>query len=95
MQAGGAAVRSPTLPLVRVPRHFLWIFSSAIAVAFFVTGAVHAEGPVYPTPQAVKPLAVGAQVPAVQVQTVRGESVELADRVRESGVLLVFYRGGW
>jgi hypothetical protein len=80
---------------MRVTRHFLWIYSTAIAVAFFVTGTAHAEEPVYPTAQAVKPLAAGARVPAVQVQTVRGETVELADRVRESGVLLVFYRGGW
>jgi hypothetical protein len=49
----------------------------------------------YPSAEAVKPLAVGAAVPSVSVQTVEGERVDLATLVAERGALLVFYRGGW
>ena len=58
-------------------------------------GAAHAEGRVYPSPDAVQPLQPGAQVPAVQIQAVAGEPVDLAGIVRDRGALLVFYRGGW
>lgn len=43
----------------------------------------------------VVPLAPGAKVPSVSVQTVQGDPVDLAALVREQGALLVFYRGGW
>jgi len=65
------------------------------ALSVLVAGSVWASGRVYSSPEAVKPLAPGAQVPAAQVKSVRGKSVELADELRENGALLVFYRGGW
>jgi len=34
-------------------------------------------------------------VPPVSVLTVSGDSVDLAELVRDRGALLVFYRGGW
>ena len=80
---------------MRVALPLLRIFSSAVAAMLLAAGAAHAQGKVYPTPQAVEPLAPGARVPSVRVETVRGEPVALADRVRENGALLVFYRGGW
>ena len=49
----------------------------------------------YPSAEDVEPLAVGTNVPSVDVRTVAGEAVNLAERVHESGALLVFYRGGW
>lgn len=52
-------------------------------------------GRVYASATEVEPLAPGASVPPVQVSTVRGEPIDLAERVRERGALLVFYRGGW
>ena len=58
-------------------------------------GAAQGEGRVYPSPDAVQPLAVGAQAPPARVRTVAGEAVDLADLVRDAGALLVFYRGGW
>lgn len=61
----------------------------------FAAAAVHAEDRVYPSAETVRPLAVGAAVPAVRVQTVGGETVDLSRRVGERGALLVFYRGGW
>jgi hypothetical protein len=57
--------------------------------------AAAVAGRVYPTAEAVEPLAPGARVPSVRVQTLLGEPVDLADLVREQGALLVFYRGGW
>lgn len=50
---------------------------------------------VYPSAEAVQPLAPGSRVPSVRVLTVEGAPVDLAERSRDSGALLVFYRGGW
>ena len=50
---------------------------------------------VYPTAEAVEPLAPGSSVPAVTVSTVGGAPVDLSELVRDRGALLVFYRGGW
>jgi hypothetical protein len=78
-----------------------WIQPSArlsswsVAVMLLASGAVHAGDRVYATPQAVEPLAAGARVPSVRVQTVGGGTVDLAQVVRSRGALLVFYRGGW
>ena len=47
------------------------------------------------SPEAAVPRAPGQVVPSASVQTVTGESVDLADLVRDEGALLVFYRGGW
>jgi len=60
-----------------------------------LAGAAGADDRVYPTPEAVQPLQPGASVPAVQVEKVSGEEIDLAERTREHGALLVFYRGGW
>lgn len=66
-------------------------------MALFALAACDAfgGGEVHPSPDAVAPLQPGARVPAVSVQTVTGESVDLAGLVSERGALLVFYRGGW
>ncbi len=50
---------------------------------------------VYSDPEAVEPLKAGSDVPSVTVRTVGGDSVDLAKIVRDTGALLVFYRGGW
>ena len=55
----------------------------------------HAADRVYPSPEAVEPLAIGKPVPEARVKTVRGVDVDLAAIARERGALLVFYRGGW
>ncbi len=67
----------------------------AALTTLMMTGAAGAADRVYPTAEAVEPLAPGARVPSAPVQTVRGEPANLADLVRERGALLVFYRGGW
>lgn len=65
------------------------------AALVLASGATHASDAVPPSPESVQPLAVGARVPAVTVEPVTGEPVDLAALVRERGALLVFYRGGW
>jgi hypothetical protein len=67
----------------------------ALAAVCLATTSAWAGGRVYDSPEAVEPLAPGASVPSVRVETVRGEPVDLAERMREQGALLVFYRGGW
>lgn len=52
-------------------------------------------GDVYPDAASARPLEVGASVPSAQVASVDGKRIDLADLTRESGALLVFYRGGW
>ena len=59
-----------------------------------VTWAAHASE-VYPDAASARPLQVGASVPSAQVASVDGTRVDLAELTRESGALLVFYRGGW
>jgi len=71
------------------------LFSWAMAMLLLVTGSVQAGDRVYPTPDAVEPLAPGTQVPSVRVETVRGDPVDLREVLRHRGALLVFYRGGW
>ena len=60
-----------------------------------VAGIGRAAGRVYPDPQSVEPLGVGARVPSAQILTIDGDEVDLADLVEDRGALLVFYRGGW
>ena len=71
------------------------LFSWTIALVVLASGAPQAGDRVYPTPESVKPLAVGARVPSARVETVHGDPVDLVELVRHRGALLVFYRGGW
>ena len=64
----------------------------ALIVCF---GASASADRVFESAADVEPLAVGAQVPAVTVKTVKGAPVDLASLVKDRGALLVFYRGGW
>lgn len=54
-----------------------------------------ASARVYPNAESVQPRSVGEPVPNVTIQTIDGNSVDLAGLLEESGALLVFYRGGW
>jgi hypothetical protein len=70
--------------------------AAVCAVALAATLAMSASAQTtYPSPEAAVPRAAGQVVPSASVQTVTGESVDLADLVRDEGALLVFYRGGW
>ena len=65
------------------------------AAILLAAGSVQAESRVYPNPESVRPLEPGVQVPSASVKTVSGDSIDLAEALREHGALLVFYRGGW
>lgn len=43
----------------------------------------------------VKPLEVGVTIPDVELTTLEGRIVALANLTGEKPVVLVFYRGGW
>jgi hypothetical protein len=79
--------------------HVRWITAAVVvgALSGLVAcgGEARSTGRVYASAEEVQPLGVGERVPSVRVVTVRGESVDLADVVRDHGALLVFYRGGW
>jgi hypothetical protein len=80
---------------MRSIQHVARLFSWATAVVLLGTGALGAGDRVYPTADAVEPLAPGTRVPSARVETVRGDAVDLVEVVRKRGALLVFYRGGW
>ncbi len=50
---------------------------------------------VYPDAASARPLQPGANVPSAVIESVDGNIVDLANLTRDSGALLVFYRGGW
>ncbi len=79
---------------MRTAFHSLGIAAWLFALSSVAAVAIAADR-VYPDAEAVEPLAVGSAVPSVEVGTVEGEKVDLAEVVRSSGALLVFYRGGW
>jgi len=84
----------------RTARRGSRLVSGAAALPLFfslllVAAIAGAAGTVHPTAEDAEPLAVGARVPSVRVETVLGEAVDLAGVVRDHGALLVFYRGGW
>jgi hypothetical protein len=89
--------------------HFHWALLSAslfaLAAVLVVTttddafadssGAAAQRSRVFPNAEAVRPLPVGASVPPAEIRTIDGETVDLAQLIRDRGALLVFYRGGW
>lgn len=79
------------------PGRFRHLAQVLLLVACLAHGApaLGAANPVYPNPESVEPLAVGAQVPSARVRSIDGDEADLAELVKEQGALFVFYRGGW
>lgn len=71
------------------------ILAIGVTAALIAGGAHGTDTSVHASPHEIAPLQPGARVPTVALETVQGELVDLAELVRESGALLVFYRGGW
>jgi hypothetical protein len=86
--------RAMLVAMRSIPRS-IWLALWAMAVVVLGAGSVAAGDRVYPTPEAVEPLAPGAQVPAVRVANVHGDPVSLREVLDGRGALLIFYRGGW
>ena len=78
--------------LMRAALAFVLVLSGFGLVA---ANSASAEPGVAASPEAVVPLGPGRKVPSATVRTVGGEAVDIADLTRDSGALLVFYRGGW
>ena len=84
-----------SLYVMRNVRHTLTT-AALMGCLLLVPQLIRAEtGTVYPSAEAVVPLAPGAMVPSAIVRNVDDEPVDLADVVHDEGALLVFYRGGW
>lgn len=47
------------------------------------------------SPGQVRPLMVGAPLPAVQLKTAAGEDFDLGSALAAKPTILVLYRGGW
>ena len=80
---------------MRTFRRLIQMTLVSAMVAIVAGGAQGAGTAVHASPHDVEPLQPGARVPTVAVESVHGELVDLAELVRESGALLVFFRGGW
>jgi hypothetical protein len=70
------------------------IFLGTVALLGLAT-ALHAGDAVPDSPEAVHPLLIGAEAPAVTVLDTSGEPVELRELLRNKRTVLIFYRGGW
>jgi hypothetical protein len=47
------------------------------------------------SPEEIRPLLVGAEVPDLTLTAADGTAVELRDTGKEQRAIFVFYRGGW
>ena len=57
--------------------------------------AAHAQAALPSAADKVRPLMVGTRMPAAQLQTATGETLDLGAAMAQKPAVLVFYRGGW
>jgi len=88
--ARSAQSREPHLSRDRAWRVTIAAFALVVA-----SPSLADTGRVYPNAESVEPIAVGQSIPAVLVRSIDNEPFQLAKIARDSGALLVFYRGGW
>lgn len=75
-------------------------FYAVIFLSLIGTGMVLAAGSgtkkkAAPSAEAAKPLQVGEMLPAVEVKTEDGETVQFAEALKGQPAAIVFYRGHW
>lgn len=68
---------------------------SVLSVLVFSLLAAGLHAALAPSAAEAVPLAAGARIPAVVVQTVEGNDLDLAAAVAQKPTLLIFYRGSW
>lgn len=68
---------------------------STLSVLIFAMLAAGLRAALAPSAAEAVPLAAGARIPAVVVQTVEGTGLDLAATVAQKPTLLIFYRGSW
>ena len=68
---------------------------STLSALIFAMLAAGLRAALAPSAAEAMPLAAGARIPAVVVQTVEGTGLDLAATVAQKPTLLIFYRGSW
>jgi len=68
---------------------------STLSVLVFSLVAAVLRAALAPSAAEAVPLAAGARVPAVVVQTIEGRDLDLATTAAQKPTLLIFYRGSW
>ena len=70
-------------------------FATVALTAACLLPAGSADETVAPNAESVRPLLIGATVPAVTLATGDGKTVELGEILSRKPTVVVFYRGGW
>jgi peroxiredoxin len=74
---------------------FIRPFLCVVSLFAATLGARSATPEIAASPEAAKPLAVGAHAPAITLTDLEGATVDLAKAFAEKPTILVFYRGSW
>ncbi|MEO8167537.1 MAG: peroxiredoxin-like family protein [bacterium] len=74
------------------------VFLFLAMIGFVVPDKLHSEdsdGNIAPSADAVCPIKVGMEVPALTLAGVDGKPFDVGTAIRQKPTVLVFYRGGW
>ncbi len=72
-----------------------YLATTVAVLSFLAVSVVEGQSALPSSPDQVRPLMVGASIPAAQLQTAEGESFDLGSAIAAKPAVLVFYRGGW
>lgn len=75
--------------------YYAGVFGCLILAAVALAVSEEKDGTVAPSAKEAKPLAVGATLPEVEVETTGGETVTLNEALADQAAAIVFYRGHW
>ena len=67
----------------------------SLAIAGLAAASPAAAADPAPSAAEIRPLLIGARVPAVELKNSAGESVDLLAAVAKKPTVLILYRGGW
>lgn len=75
--------------------YYVGLFGCLIVACAALALSEQKSGAVAPSAEEAKPLAVGAELPDIEVKTAAGETVKLREALAEKAAVIVFYRGHW
>jgi peroxiredoxin len=75
--------------------YYIGVFACLIVACAALALSEQKSGTVAPSAEEAKPLAVGAELPDVEVKSAEGETVKLRAALAEKTAVIVFYRGHW
>jgi len=75
--------------------YYVGVFGCLIVACAALALAEQKVGTVAPSAEEAKPLAVGAELPEVEVKSADGEVVKLREALAGQAAAIVFYRGHW